>query len=172
MSDLLKMISWCHIDGRKIRSINIMIVTHSPFVLSDVPLENILYLEEGRHVKKIQQTFSANIHEILQSHFFMKYPMGEIARRVLDHIISLYNKKDEEKECVQNDLNKNKDYYSYVKGIIADPYLKSTIHKMLNELYSLGETPLQKLIREREETESKLKNIDNRIAEIEKDEKN
>ena len=172
VSDLLKMISWCHIDGRKIRSINIMIVTHSPFVLSDIPLENILYLEDGRHVKKIQQTFSANIHEILQSHFFMKYPMGEIARRVLDHIISLHSKKDEEKDRVQNDLNKNKDYYSYVVSIIADPYLKSTIHKMLNELYSLGETPLQKLKREREETESKLKNIDNWIAEIEKDEKN
>lgn len=43
---------------------------------------------------------------------------------------------------------------------------------MLNELYSLEETPLQKLHREREETESKLKNIDNQIAELEKDEKN
>mgnify|MGYP000408808993 FL=1 len=151
------MISWCHIDRRKIRSINIIIVTHSPFVLSDVPLENILYLEDGRHVKKMQQTFSANIHEILQSHFFMKYPMGEIAREALDRIITLYGKRDEDRERVLKDLSDNKDYYCYVENIIADPYLKSTIHRMLNELYSLEETPLQKLHREREETESKLK---------------
>ena len=172
VSELLKMISWCHIDRRKIRSINIIIVTHSPFVLSDVPLENILYLEDGRHVKKMQQTFSANIHEILQSHFFMKYPMGEIAREVLDRIITLYGKRDEDRERALKDLSDNKDYYYYVESIIADPYLKSTIHRMLNELYSLDETPLQKLHREREETESKLKNIDNQIAELEKDEKN
>lgn len=98
--------------------------------------------------------------------------MGEIAREALDRIITLYGKKDEDRERVLKDLSDNKDYYYYVKSIIADPYLKSTIHRMLNELYSLDETPLQKLHREREETKSKLKNIDNQIAELEKDEKN
>lgn len=87
-------------------------------------------------------------------------------------IITLYGKRDEDRERVLKDLSDNKDYYCYVENIIADPYLKSTIHRMLNELYSLEETPLQKLHREREETESKLKNIDNQIAELEKDEKN
>lgn len=98
--------------------------------------------------------------------------MGEIAREALDRIITLYGKRDEDRERVLKDLSDNKDYYCYVENIIADPYLKSTIHRMLNELYSLEETPLQKLHREREETESKLKNIDNQIAELEKDEKN
>ena len=34
------------IDRRKIRSINIILATHSPFVLSDVLSQRSLYLEE------------------------------------------------------------------------------------------------------------------------------
>ncbi|MFR5758423.1 MAG: hypothetical protein ACLUE2_09795 [Bacteroides cellulosilyticus] len=75
----------------------------------------------------MQQTFSANIHEILQSHFFMKYPMGEIAREVLDRIITLYGKRDEDRERALKDLSDNKDYYYYVESIIADPYSETQL---------------------------------------------
>lgn len=48
IANIIKMLSWCHINNTKIRSVNIIIVTHSPFVLSDVPKNRILYLKDGK----------------------------------------------------------------------------------------------------------------------------
>ena len=48
ISRLIKTLSWCNINTNIIRGVNILIVTHSPFVLSDVPLSNTLYLKDGR----------------------------------------------------------------------------------------------------------------------------
>lgn len=60
----------------KFSGINICIATHSPFVLSDIPKDNILFLEKGEPLlnekSKKFKTFGANIFDILQSPFFMK----------------------------------------------------------------------------------------------------
>ena len=53
--------------------INILLTTHSPFVLSDIPAANLLCMEKGEPKKVdevLQQTFCANIYDLLSSHFF------------------------------------------------------------------------------------------------------
>lgn len=61
IANIIKMLSWCHINNTKIRSVHIMLVTHSPFVLSDVPKNRILYMKDGNTAKKtikhLQQIF-------------------------------------------------------------------------------------------------------------------
>lgn len=63
-------------------SLNIILATHSPFVLSDVPRQNILYLENGDCVNdKIDvNPYAANVNDILHQSFFLKDSfMGEFA---------------------------------------------------------------------------------------------
>lgn len=57
-----------------IRNINIMMATHSPFILSDIQKNNILYLENGNDVsnKVAINPLGANISDVLSQSFFLK----------------------------------------------------------------------------------------------------
>lgn len=65
---------------RNIKWISICIVTHSPFVLSDIPSNNVLALrKDGGDVSKIP-CFASNIHEMLKQSFFLKHgTTGDLA---------------------------------------------------------------------------------------------
>lgn len=65
---------------RNIKWISICIVTHSPFVLSDIPSNNVLALRKnGGDVSKIP-CFASNIHEMLKQSFFLKHgTTGDLA---------------------------------------------------------------------------------------------
>lgn len=82
------------IDG-----INILFLTHSPFILSDIPSQNILKLDEGkiRDDAASENTFGANIHDLLANDFFLKDGfMGEFAKSEINNVISfLANEKNE-----------------------------------------------------------------------------
>ena len=55
-----------------IKGIHILMVTHSPYVLSDIPKQNVLALEtNGLPTEKKLNTFCANIHEMLEDSFFL-----------------------------------------------------------------------------------------------------
>ena len=57
-----------------ILNINIMMATHSPFILSDIQKNNILYLENGNDVsnKVAINPLGANISDVLSQSFFLK----------------------------------------------------------------------------------------------------
>lgn len=65
---------------RHIKWISICIVTHSPFVLSDIPSNNVLALrKDGDEVSKIP-CFASNIHEMLKLSFFLRHgTAGDLA---------------------------------------------------------------------------------------------
>lgn len=76
--------------------INVIVVTHSPFVLSDIPKGNILYLDEGNNVtgEKHLNTFGANVNELLNQSFFLSGGfMGEFAKMKIESLVS-YLKSD------------------------------------------------------------------------------
>lgn len=58
-------------DLRNINGINIMLVTHSPYVLSDIPKSNVLALRKDNDEEKeiYLKTFGANIHDMLKNSF-------------------------------------------------------------------------------------------------------
>lgn len=92
LSMLLEAISWCNIDTERIHSIQILIVTHSPFILTDMLTENTLYLEKGKVKKVTQQTFGGNYYDLLnKSFFFEKSAVGDVAIRNLNKWIELSN---------------------------------------------------------------------------------
>lgn len=74
--------------------INILFVTHSPFILSDIPSQNILKLEDGKTMisEVSENTFGANIHDLLANDFFLKNGfMGEFAKSEINHVINYLN---------------------------------------------------------------------------------
>ena len=71
---------------------NVIIVTHSPFVLSDIPKSRILYLKDGTsdYEEKIN-SFAGNFGEMLYDSFFLKSTMGEFAERKIKRLINIRN---------------------------------------------------------------------------------
>ena len=81
--DGIKQMSFVHIEG-----IQLMMVTHSPFVLSDIPTSNILALENGMQSDTKLQTFGANIYDMLNTSFFLhNSTIGEFAQWLIGRII-------------------------------------------------------------------------------------
>lgn len=108
-----------------IKDVNIMIVTHSPFILSDIPKSNVLFLKDGKQVTDMQEnTFGANIHSMLQNAFFLNgVTIGDFAR---DRINRLFWK-------LHNDVI-TEDVYQEIL-LVSEPFVKSQLLKMYNERY-------------------------------------
>lgn len=147
--NLLNVLSQCHISGEKIRSINIVIVTHSPFILSDVPLSHTLYLEDGSAKARRYETFSANIHNLLVNQFFIEQPMGEVAAHVIQEIVKAG-------KLTREDY----DYYMFIANKVGDPYisnrLKNIIESKPKDIDSLRE--------EKKDLERRLEEIKQQLS--------
>lgn len=110
--EALKTIHIEHIEG-----INILLVTHSPFVLSDLPKSNVLALSNTNE-DVVGETFCANIQEMLGQNFFMEYSMGKIAQKQVEEIFCIYNHiaGNEHVEISEEDWQR----FSYVTSIVGD----------------------------------------------------
>ena len=79
--------------------INIIILTHSPFILSDIPNSNILYLQDGNEIDVDELiTFGSNINDLLYHSFFLgtgdKGFVGEFAKSKIKSLSDFFiNKK-------------------------------------------------------------------------------
>jgi hypothetical protein len=74
-----------------IKGLNISFLTHSPYILSDIPVSNVLKLDLGVPVSSLNapQTYGANIYDLLTDSFFLgKYYIGEKARLDIEKIIN------------------------------------------------------------------------------------
>lgn len=75
-----------------IEAINLIFLTHSPFILSDIPNTNILRLQDGSPeilLKSEQNTFGANIHDLLKNEFFMSNGfMGEWSKKKINETLA------------------------------------------------------------------------------------
>lgn len=120
------------IQLKEIDAINILLITHSPFILSDIPDSNILFLTEKGMPEENREnirTFGGNIHELLAHSFFLNNGfIGEFAKNRIQSIIDNINTDE-------NKIKKNIDQESIWKEIqiIGEPFLK----KKLIEMYYL-----------------------------------
>ncbi len=148
-----------------LKSINVCILTHSPFILSDIPSNNILRINEGEPIKEKVKSFSGNIHDILADDFFLKNgSIGDFAKEKIDQLISWLNYKSllneisnlknqegdvnialnkeilsrkifEEKVWRKNIVPLTSEYCYSLIEIIDEPLLKSTLEEMYNQIY-------------------------------------
>lgn len=113
-----------------IKGINILFLTHSPFILSDIHSQNVLRLNEGKpqDSNNLEQTFGANIYDLLDNEFFMKDGfIGEHAmfkiKEVLDYVSG-------------GEYNETKhSYFLSLTSIIGDEIINQKLNQLLNDLY-------------------------------------
>jgi hypothetical protein len=117
----------------------IIIASHSPFIISDIPKRNIIFLKNGQTDKGInhKQTFGANIHTLLSDSFFMEDGlMGEFAKSKITEIKKFYEKVEKENKTDKNIecYNKNKDRFWQIQKIIGEPFLQKIVKNQLEEI--------------------------------------
>jgi len=107
-----------------IKNINIVFLTHSPFILSDIPIQNTALLTidkktgKSKLVKKKKQSFGANIHDLLADNFFLTGTLiGDLADRRIMKLISQIKKGKISKDD------------KLLLKLIGDTFLKTSIEQ-------------------------------------------
>lgn len=132
-----------------IYDINITLVTHSPFVLSDIPQNNILCLQKGERENQRGQTFGANIVDMLNESFFLQGTIGDIAQSCINEVVAFYFTHRQYQDSLRKNENnqgwhihmeldkafeKQRSKFDYVTSIIGEEYLQKELREMYDEL--------------------------------------
>ena len=113
--------------------INIIIVTHSPFILSDIPASNILFLKDGtQDDSKKRVSFAQNIGEMMYDAFFMKKTIGDFAEYKLNRLIEIYQgiNPDTKRKIGKRKNEKLMEEKEKTLKIIGDPIIRSLIEEI------------------------------------------
>ncbi|PHC65051.1 AAA family ATPase [Bacillus toyonensis] len=124
----------------KQRNIQLILTSNSPFIVSDLPGTNVIFLrKEGENtviidnLEEYHQTFAANIHSLLAHSFFMEDGVtGAFAKRKINEIIHLLIKGDmvtifENEEKIEKTIN-----------LIGEPVIRNKLLQMLAERRMVG----------------------------------
>lgn len=117
-------------------SIQFVITTHSPFILSDIPSKSIFYLTKGDAdpilSKKENKTFGANIHDLLTDSFFMKNgTIGEFARSKILDLIKFLTSESTDKVETEWDQKSSKEAID----IIGEPLIRDQLLSLHNRRF-------------------------------------
>lgn len=142
---------------RKVNHINILFITHSPFILSDIPKQNVLFLEVEKEVNeknesvfdmngkkqyfstpkpyKEDNTFAGNVHEMLTNGFFLENTKGAFAISKINEFLEFYKKNIGLKEKPYN-INNDLENYSKMINLVGEDYVRKILENHLIELKS------------------------------------
>lgn len=114
---------------------NIILTTHSPFILSDMMPNNILYLKKGHEAKKeveLKTPLAANVNDILRQSFFLEEGfMGEQAKKQIWSLIKFLQSPKEdhgiwEKSSAEEFIH-----------MIGEPLLKEQLLELFSHKYAI-----------------------------------
>ncbi|MFV1452165.1 hypothetical protein COL41_27810 [Bacillus mycoides] len=141
------------------RNIQIILTSNSPFLVSDLPSSNIIFLKKEKNkvivVEELEdnhQTFAANIHTLLSHSFFMEEGVtGIFAKRKINEIIDLLVNKD------ITTILKNEKKIEKTISLIGEPIIRHKLSQMLSDKLSIRMLSVEREIRE---LESRLKELE------------
>ena len=112
----------------KVKDIQVILSTHSPFILSDIPTSDILMIKDGEQTQSEEdtETFCANVYDILNNQFFMSRFVGDFANSKINDVIELL--KSERALTEQESIKIKKDM-----SLIGDSFLRRMLEKKLNQ---------------------------------------
>jgi len=146
---------------------HIILTTHSPFIISDLPKENIIFLDKDENgkckvvdgLKEKKETFGANIHTLLSDSFFMENGfIGKFAESKINEVIKYLN-NDEESE-IKTDEKAQK-----IINIIGEPIIKKELQRMLDSKSLKKVNEINKVKREMRMLKNRLKELERLLDE-------
>ena len=157
------------------RKVQIVVTTNSPFMISDLLSDDIIYLsdakrEDSEEKREDERTLGQNIHTLLKRNFFLKNTIGEYAKEVLENIIS-YLQSDKQdmdgkiKEKMKAYFGDSEIDYAAIHSLIeqiGEPVYKVQLEEMLdNSFLAKRDSTVEMQIRQLEEEKKELqKKID------------
>lgn len=146
LTDFLKEYSNSNID-----KIQVMVTTHSPFVVTDFPKEHVLYMKresDGTLIESPQhETFGTNIHHLLIDDFYMEQTIGEYARVQLAEVL----------KCLQEGCTKWSDQQLQQMIYSVGDYI---VRQQLQRMYDQRFLQVEDVKRQIERLKSKLKELE------------
>ena len=142
------------------KQFKIIFASHSPFLLSDICSEGVIYLEKKERktiLKEIEiKNFGANIIDLFKNTMFLKSTFGEFATEKIKWVVDEIN-------------NKN---YSDIKNNPEINYIIKEIGEKLisNKLKSMIESKLENEVNDKEYYKNKIEEYQAKIREIEEKE--
>ncbi|MCF6331528.1 MAG: ATP-binding protein [Sulfurimonas sp.] len=125
LNELIELMKQFHNHGF-IRKYHFIITSHSPFMISDLPKDNVIFLKDGKQVDVDINPFGANIHTLLSHGFFMEGGlMGEFAKGKIDEVIKLLNSPNKL-------TDKEIQHCENIISIIGEPIIKNQLRRMLD----------------------------------------
>jgi predicted ATPase len=128
------------------REIQIILITHSPFVLSDIPKDNVIFMKKNSKTGNAEiadldreKTFGANIYSLLSDSFFMENgTIGEFAKEKIEWVIETLDNKDIvlTKEVIIK--------VDYIINAIGEPLIKMQLESMLEQRLNLSEVSVMR----------------------------
>ncbi|WP_126247973.1 AAA family ATPase [Chitinophaga rhizosphaerae] len=120
-------------------NLQILLTSHSPFVLSDLPKHKVTFLKNGRTIDPSDssliehaQTFAGNIHTLLSDTFFMDNDfMGLFAKRKIDRVIADLTSSAEVTAERKSDIKK-------IILSIGEPIVRRKLLEMYDIRFNLG----------------------------------
>lgn len=141
------------INQCKNRKVQIVLTSHSPFIVTDILPENVYAIDNmdgHRRIRRNQDTFATNIYYLLMDSFMLENTFGEYSYKQLKYIMKLLNSNDDiEKEQLD-----------WIKKVI-DRVGEKTVKNKLLQLYKKREHNRQEVVEMllNETDENKIKTI-------------
>lgn len=138
-------------EFKRLRAVNICFITHSPYILSDIPKNNVLFLENGTPVFPMQEdTFASNIHTLLHNGFFLSnIPIGIFAKHKINTLFEKLYKGQATQEIHDEIL------------LVSEPILRAQLIKLYKQNIALMDNEFEKLKNEIEILKNQLEKIKN-----------
>lgn len=112
---------------------NIVFATHSPFILSDIPTDFIMYLDNGkqRNGEEFKNPFGANINDILHQSFFLNHGfIGEFARKKIESLFLFLSNDEQSREDWEE-----KDCKHTIR-LIGEPLIREALKTLYQQKYN------------------------------------
>ncbi len=111
-------------------SVYVLMTTHSPFILSDIPKDNILYLKDGEQQDShgFINPFCANVNDILKQSFFRSEGfIGRYAQKKIEGLMRFLTEYEEDRGVIELSNAQR------LINMVGDPIIKENLQVMLDE---------------------------------------
>lgn len=122
------------------KNINMILTTHSPLSLSDIPSNSMVLLSKDVNSgitlfvgndKSRMNSFGANINDLLANSFFLEdYLIGDFAKDKIDEVIDWIKNNKENEQYNREEYEKMQKIIS----LIEEPVLRNKLVEMLSEI--------------------------------------
>lgn len=120
----------------------VIIATHSPMIISDLPSESTVLLEMGKEPRKAKHGFASNYYDIMSDSFFLDDTIGEFAKQKINQVIkrlnslsNLLDKKEFRSKKVSNKFMQQSQlilgHVNPIIELIGDPFIKQQLDRMM-----------------------------------------